>query len=168
MPILDAILGSNIDTFLELDGIDGESEVPDFEGKINIMGWEWGANWPLAQGGTLTRGRLRIHHLVVKKYIDKSSTPMLQHMHNNTPIQTAKITNRKVTGGLPLKFLVITLSNARILGMTRSAAQGEKYPMETITLGFERYSETYEGQDSDGESTGLFSHEISLGPEGVE
>jgi type VI secretion system secreted protein Hcp len=129
-------------------------------GEIDVIGWEWGAHSPSDQEGR-RRGRLRINNITVTKKLDAATVPLLMALDQNKTIE-ATIINRKASGTTSLKFFEIVIARGRITSLSRSAADGMPEIIETLTLAFADYTESYTPQDAVGMRGGDFEHQISL------
>jgi type VI secretion system secreted protein Hcp len=93
----------------------GESSDKRFTNQIDVIDWNWGMTAPSAVGGART-GRTQFADLKLVKRVDKASTALMAVMKNNELLTTAVLSVRKAGGTNPLPYLVVTLSNARLVG----------------------------------------------------
>jgi type VI secretion system secreted protein Hcp len=144
-----------IDAFLKIEGVTGESVVKGMEGQIDILAWSWGAS----QSGTMHSatgggaGKANVQDLTFTHHVDKASPTLLQFCCSGKHFTKATLTMRKA-GDNPLNYVVITLENVLISGVSMGGAHGDDRLNETVTLNFSKFSYTYQPQDSTGAKSG--------------
>ena len=142
-----------VDMFLELKGIDGESQDDTFSKKnaIDVLAWSWG----MSQSGTTHMGsgggsgKVSVQDLSVTKYVDKASPNLLLFCSNGEHIPEAKLTVRKA-GKTPLEYIVITMTEVIISSVSTGGSGGQDRLTENISLNFEKVKLTYTPQKSTG------------------
>ena len=152
------------DMFLKATGqrtgeIVGESNDKRFAGQIDVVDWSWGMTAPSAVGGARP-SRALMSELNLVKRVDKASTALMSVMWNNELLATAVLSVRKAGGQAPLPYLVMTLSQARIVGYSvHSALDAEGAPSlsEHLTLRFLSVTIDYTSQSATGASLGASS-----------
>ncbi len=126
------------DTFLKIDGIQGESPDAKHKGEIEVLAWSWAVQGPdpYAYGGGGT-GTPKYTDLAVRKFVDKASPLLFLSAATGDHIKSAVLTVR-TTGGNQLEFYKITLGNVLVSSVAEGAdALGaDSVPLEEIGLSY--------------------------------
>jgi len=144
-----------VDMFIKFDGIDGESVDAKHAKEIDVLAWSWG----MSQSGTTHTstgggaGKVNVQDLSLTKYIDKSTTVLLQHCATGKHIPKAVLTVRKA-GDKPLEYLVITLKDLLVSSVQTGGSGGEDRLSENITINFASYEVAYQQQSKTGGAEG--------------
>jgi type VI secretion system secreted protein Hcp len=130
-------MASNLDLFLKLDGIPGESIKTNHTNEVDILTWQFTAQQPVGSGsmGAAT-GRVRMSDITITKPVDAASPAIFQYCATGTPIKTAVITGQKATGEQTV-FYVVTLTDVTVSAVTNNSvsAEGELDTIhESVTL----------------------------------
>jgi type VI secretion system secreted protein Hcp len=126
------------DSFLKIDGIDGESTDDKHKGWIEISSFSWGLAAVESQTGAGGgAGRAKFSELVISKKSDKA-TPALflscakgKHIPQVT-IAVRSASNEKREDYLQYKFSDVLISSYQTGGNT----QGESRPLEEVSFKF--------------------------------
>lgn len=142
-----------VDTYLKVDGVDGESVAKGFEKTIEVLAWSMGGT----QSGTFHKGtggggagKASINDLSITKYYDAASPLLFKGMCQGKHFKEAKLTARKAGGDSPVDFLEIKLENVLVTSISTGGSMGDEIPTENITLNFEKLSIKYQPQDEKG------------------
>jgi type VI secretion system secreted protein Hcp len=144
-----------MDMFLEIEGVEGETQDKAKKGAIDVLAWSWGAS----QSGTMHMGsgggagKVNVQDISVTKWIDKSSTDLLLHVCNGEHYPKATLTCRKA-GGDALEYLTITLTDVMITSLSTGGSGGEDRLTENISLNFAEFKIKYAEQGATGGETG--------------
>lgn len=144
----------------------GESRDKQFPNQIDIVDWSWGMSAPTAVGGSRT-GRTLMEALKIVKRADRASTSLMSVMKNNELLTTAVLSVRK-SGGTPLPYFVVTLSQARVTSYSvRSGISSDGAPtlMEDLSLSFKSIAIEYSAQSAQGASQASSSFMGEAAPE---
>ena len=120
--------------------VEGESDVPDFVNRIDIIDWNWDVKDPAAQSsgtcatakgaaakgatgasaGGDTNSKIQPSFFSFEKYVDRSTTSLMSALHNGTKFKKARFTLREELRGVRLgphgQFkLVVTLEGDVVL-----------------------------------------------------
>jgi len=153
------------DTFLKIDGVEGESTDDKHKGEIEIYSFSWGASNPTTIGSATSGsggGKVSISSFNVMKKSDKSSALLFQKCCNGTHFATAKVTLRKA-GGEQLEYLVYDFEEVYIDSIQWSGSTGgDDSPMESASFTFGKVTATYKPQLADGTLGGdvIYSHDL--------
>jgi type VI secretion system secreted protein Hcp len=138
------------DTFIELDGIQGESRDADHPGAIDVWTWQW----KLHQApGTLYNvaaqaPRATVQDFVFTHGIDRASPSLVRYCYLGKHVPTVKVFARKA-GEVPQDFLLFTLEDAMITGVETTG--GGTTMIESVSISFVRMRYEYALQDALGE-----------------
>lgn len=142
-----------VDAFLKLTDIKGESVVKGHAEEIDIMSW----SWSMSQHGTAHvgsgggAGKVQVQDLAINKMVDAASPNLVKAICTGKHIAEAVLTLRKA-GETPLDYLIITLTD--VLLTSYSVSGSGDIPMETVTLTFASFKESYQPQDKTGGKKG--------------
>jgi type VI secretion system secreted protein Hcp len=140
----------NVQIFLKLDGISGESTVKGHEKEIDVVSLEQGLEVMVIQsagGGGATAGRPTFSNFRFRKNVDAASIPMLLACASGQHISEARFAIRRGGGGF--EFWKVTLEDVLITDMAQRAGSGAQYPLSFDLLD--------SGESSDG-----FLEEVAL------
>lgn len=154
------------DTFLKIDGVDGESAASGMEKQIEIYSFSWGeSNNVNMSGGGHAAGKASFADLNVMKKLDKASPVLMKKCAAGEHIKSAILTMRKATGtsGQQQAFAVITLSDVMISSIQLSGSSGgDDTPTESVSLAYAKMKVEYSQQGNDGKLTKAASFEYDL------
>jgi len=158
-----------MDMFLYFDdasAIKGETKdkVYKAKGGIDVLAWSWGvSNSGSAQMGMgAGSGKANFQDISFTKYVDLSSTKLMNCCATGKHIKDAKLVVRKA-GGTPLEYLLIELQDCLISSYSTGGSGGEDRLTENVSLNFAIVKVDYKTQKEDGtEGTdkGNFSYDI--------
>lgn len=140
---------AQVDYFLKLADIPGESLDSTHKDWIDIMSWSWGLSNPSASSATggAGAGKVRFHDLVITKLVDKASPQLLLACASGKHIKTAKVVARKAGG--EHDYLIYTFQNL-LCSSDKISGSGTNFPTEEITLNFSQVHVEYHQQNADG------------------
>lgn len=140
-----------IDAFLKLDSIKGESLDKKHAGEIDILSWSWGmSNTGSAHmGGGSGTGKANVQDMVVTKYIDKASVPLVQALVTGTHYKTGSLVFRKA-GGSQVEFYKIDLTEILVSNISLGMSNSDDKGTENVALNFKTFKLTYSAQKADG------------------
>jgi len=145
-----------VDSFVNIAGIDGESQDEQHKGEIDVLSWSWGVNGassrasstnPSQPVGPVARACAR--EFTITKQVDKASPLLFANAATGTSIPTALITVRKAGRGQQ-EFMTITLSNVVVSSVTQSGASEDAGPTESVTFNLSSVLITFTPQKADG------------------
>lgn len=147
-------LGSSADAFLAVVGkkqgpLKGEATAPGHEDEIGVIAWRWAVSAPTSPGSTRATGRRVYEVLQVDKYVDASSTKLINALATNEPLRSVTLNLRKA-GTEEEDFFTITLERARVVGSElRSSPSGGLY--ETVAFAYQKIQIDYHPQQRTGQ-----------------
>jgi len=140
---------SEVDAFLKIDGIDGESTVAGHEDEIDILAWSWQMSAPSLNLGA-GAGRAIVRPLIVTKYTDKSSPHISLALLNGSHIPNATITVKK-SGVNNFDYARIKMTNVQVVNLSPDYNSGTRL-LESVALAFSKVCYEYIPQKEDGSS----------------
>jgi type VI secretion system secreted protein Hcp len=141
----------SVDMFLELDKIDGEAQDDKLKGKIDVLAWSWG----MSQSGTTHMGsgggagKVNVQDLSITKYVDLSSTVLMQKCTKGEHIESGRLVCRKA-GGEQLEYITIEFKDCIVTSVSTGGSGGEDRLTENVSLNFGQYKIVYTEQTKDG------------------
>jgi type VI secretion system secreted protein Hcp len=141
------------DIFLELDGIEGESQDKTFTNKIDIHSFSWGLNNSASghTGGGSGTGIANVGDLTVSKYADKATNKLIFFCYNGDHIGKGKLHVRKAGGTDKVEYLTYDMTEVFITNFSQSdSSGGADLASEAITLNFSKLDITYNPQQAGG------------------
>ena len=141
---------AQVDYFLKIDGLQGESQDDKHKDEIHIHDFSFGAaNTGSSHHGTGSgSGRAVIHDMHCHKYTDKSSPNIFIACANGKHFKDATLTVRKA-GEHPHEYLIYKMENV-LLSHYGVKGNGGNLAMETLSLNFSKIEMTYVPQNKDG------------------
>src|SRR6202011_2897058 len=143
---------AQVDYFLKIDGIDGESADSKHKGEIDLESWSWGE----AQTGTHVHGggggagkvAMQDFHFVTK--INKASPKLFLACADGEHINKAVLTCRKA-GKDQQEFLKVTMSDLLVSSyQTGGSGHEDIVPTDQISLNYSKIEFEYKEQKPDG------------------
>ncbi len=141
----------SMDIVLKVDGIDGESLIPDHEGEIDVLAWSWGAaqSGSMHVGGGAGAGNVDVEDLSLTKYVDKASIDLLRACFSGAHLSEATLTVRKA-GMDALDYMEITMSPVIVTSVSTGGGGSDDRLTENVTLNFAKVKVSYTPQKEDG------------------
>ena len=133
-----------VDTFLKIDGIDGESTDDKHKGEIDVFAWSWSV------AATTPGKRGCIKGMTIGKAFDSSSPKLITNAATGAATPKAVLKVRKGGGRDQIEFLVITMSNVLISSYSVAGASGQDGVLENVVLNFDLMDGVYKKQNPDG------------------
>ncbi len=140
------------DMFLDLgDTIKGESKDSVYEGKIDILSWNWGVSQTGSShsGGGAGAGKASFQDITVTKYVDAASANLMLYCAKGNHFEEGKLVCRKA-GGEQLEYLIITMKKIMVTNISFGGASENDRLIETTILNFAEVSYEYAAQMDDG------------------
>src|SRR4051812_1719274 len=147
------------DTYLKIEGVDGEVTATGMEKQIEIYSFSWGASNPVSVassgGHGLTAGRVSISSFNIMKKSDKASTTLFQACATGKNFPKASVIMRKAGGDagqspfLQYDFETIMVESIQWSG----SSGGDDTPTESVSLAFAKVAITYNTIDAKGSPT---------------
>lgn len=107
---------------------------------------------------------MSVSELTFTKSVDNATTALMVALRSNEPIKKAVLSVRKAGGDTPVEYLKIVMEKAQIRSVDlQTAADGETI-IESISIGFQKISVEYQGQESKGGGRGASLFETDISP----
>ena len=143
---------AHYDTFLKIDGLDGESTDDKHKGEVELSSFSWGVTHLQTLGsatGGAGSGRASFTDLSITKDVDKSSAVLFQKCATGEHFAKGKLTVRKA-GGQQQEYLVYTLETVFVTSYHISSAHGQESASESVTFAVGKVGMDYSPQKADG------------------
>jgi type VI secretion system secreted protein Hcp len=138
-----------VDYFLDLDGIQGESQDEKFKDKIQVLSWSWGASNVSAVAGTggSGAGKVDMSDVSMMLNFDKSTPKFFKSISKGTHI--AKGTMSAVKSGADGKpYLKVNFTEVFVTGLQMSASS--EVPTVSLSFTYNEIGIDYSVQDEKG------------------
>ncbi|MGK0190685.1 MAG: type VI secretion system secreted protein Hcp [Verrucomicrobiales bacterium] len=142
---------AQVDMFLKIEGIKGESKDATHGEEVDILAWSWGSSQSGTThfGGGGGAGRVNVQDLSFSKWVDKASAGLLERVFDGKHIPKATLTVRKA-GANPLEYITIEFYDIIVTAVSTGGSGGEERLTENVTLNFSKVKFTYHEQKEDG------------------
>ena len=140
-----------VDMFMKIPGVEGEAKDGTHKSEIDVLAWGWGMTQSGSAhiGGGGGSGKVDVHDLSFTKFIDKSSPDLMLACCSGKHYNDAKLTIRKA-GENPLEYLIITMQDVLVAGITTGGSGGEDRLTENVRLNFAKVKVDYTEQTQTG------------------
>jgi type VI secretion system secreted protein Hcp len=130
------------ETFLKIDGIDGESTDKQHAGDIELDSFALSAQGNIGSSSSgAGAGKSSIQTFSITKTIDKSSPLLLQAAGEGKVFKEAELLFARKAGGKQQNFLKIDFTNVLISSFADGSTNNK--PTEQVTFTFQKVQETY-------------------------
>jgi type VI secretion system secreted protein Hcp len=142
---------AQVDYFLKIDGVAGESTDDKHKGEIDVESFSWGEtnSGTSGHGGGGGAGKVSHQDLTVTKRIDKSSPVLFIACATGQHFKDALITARKA-GGTQQEYLKMKMEDVLVSSYQTSASGGGGLVYETVSFNFSKLEIAYKEQKPDG------------------
>lgn len=149
------------DGYLQIDGVDGESEAKNHEKQIEIEHYSFG----IAQSaghGSREAGHAELDNLTIGKALDSASPILYRACADGTVYAKANLF-LTTPGGEQLDYFKIELEHVRIVRISPNGSKHcEGRPDESVELSFKKVTWTYTKIGNDGRAAGDVSSNFDL------
>lgn len=153
-----------VDMFIKIGTLEGESVDKKHAGKTDVLAWSWGMSQSgtTHSGGGGGAGKVHVQDISFTKYVDKTTTGLMQACCKGTHFADAVLIVRKA-GDTPLEYLKITMKEVIVTSVSTGGSGGEDRLTENVSLNFAEFKVEYQEQDAKGgvKSKPDFSWDIS-------
>jgi type VI secretion system secreted protein Hcp len=142
---------AQVDYFLKLDGIDGESADDKHKNEIDLHSWSWGATnaGTMHSGGGGGAGKVSVQDFHFNMEINKATPKLILACCGGDHIKKATLICRKA-GKDQQEYLKITFSDVLVSSYQTGGTAGSPIPHESIALNFSKVEFEYKPQKADG------------------
>ncbi len=144
-------MGTNVDMFLKIDGIKGESLDSAHTGEIEILSFNWGVQniGSSASGSGLGSGKASFEDFNIVKVADASTPVLMEKCATGAHIASAVLTIRKA-GGKKLEYYKIKFNDLLISSFNNAGSGDDSVPIENVSLNYTKIFIQYTQQQADG------------------
>lgn len=145
-----------VDTFLKLEGIDGESADDKHKAWIDVVSWSFGATQTGTHhlGGGGGAGKVAVQDLHVVTQLNKASPKLFLNCATGEHIKKGVLTCRKA-GGTQNEYLTYTLTDVLVSSyQTGHSGASDAIHHDQISLNFGKIEMEYKEQKADGTMAG--------------
>jgi len=142
---------AQVDYFLKIKGIDGESTDSKHKNEIDIESWSWGEtnSGTHASGGGGGAGKVQMQDFHFTMRANMASAKLIKACSTGEHLQEAVLTCRKA-GKDQQEYLVLKFTDLLVSSYQIGGSSGDIVPMEQISVNFSKFEITYKPQKADG------------------
>ena len=142
---------AQVDYFLTIEGIEGESQDEKHKGALELLSWSWGETNSGAHGfgGGGGAGKVSMRDFDFVMNYNKASPKLMLACATGQHIPKVTLTCRKA-GGKQEEYLVIELKNVLISSYQTGGSTGDVIPVDTVAINFTQLEMKYKPQDEKG------------------
>ncbi|MGD0508831.1 MAG: type VI secretion system tube protein Hcp [Terriglobales bacterium] len=148
---------AQVDYFLKLDGIDGESQDSKHKNEIDLQSWGFGASQSgsMHSGGGGGAGKVSVQDFHFVTHVSKASPKLFLSCANGEHIKKAVLVARKA-GKEQQEYLKITMSELLVSNyQAGGSSQDGIIPVDQVSLNFAKIEIEYKEQKPDGSLGGI-------------
>ena len=143
---------AQVDYFLKIEGIEGESKDHKHKNEIDLESWSWGetnsGTGHTGGGGGGGKVQMQDFHFVMK--MNKASPKLFLACANGEHLKKAVLTCRKA-GKDQQEYLVVTMSDNLVSSyQSGGSSHGDIVPTDQISMNFSKIEFDYKMQNPDG------------------
>jgi type VI secretion system secreted protein Hcp len=140
-----------VDMLLQIEGVQGESQIEGKAGWIDIMSYSLGASNPSSVGTGMGSGagKVSISSLSIQKFIDKSTPILFLKCCSGKHFDKASLVVREA-GDKPVEYLILKFEQGYVDNISWGGASGGGKPTESLSLSFATMKVEYYPQNADG------------------
>lgn len=141
--------GAQVDYFLKLEGVEGESTDDKHKGEIDIQSFSWGVSQQTTHGGGGgggSAGKASFQDISFMKRIDKSSPILFQSVPEGRRYPSAILVGEK--DGFP--YMRIKFYDVLISSYQQTGDQGSTVPTDKVSMSYSKIEYEYTPQSANG------------------
>jgi type VI secretion system secreted protein Hcp len=141
---------AQVDYFLKIEGIPGESQDAKHKDQIELESFSWGETQSGTVGPGGGAGKVRMQDLHVVKRLDRASPKLFLACASGQHIKGATLAARKAGKGQQ-EFLIYKFTDVLVSSyQTGGSAHGDVLPMDQVSFNFGRIEVEYRRENPDG------------------
>ena len=142
---------AQVDYFLKIDGIQGESTDDKHKNEIDVQSWSWGETntGDAAHRGGMGAGKVSMQDFHFVMHINKATPKLMEACATGQHIKSAILTCRKA-GGTQQEYLKVTFSDLIVSSYQGGGSHGDMIPVDQVSLNFSKIEYEYKEQKPDG------------------
>lgn len=155
------------DTYLKLDGVEGESQKEGHTKEIELKAWSWGGqnSGSFAHGSGGGTGKFSASDFSIQAETSKASSKLIQACTKGTHIDKGILSVRKSGGDTkPYDFLKVTFEHCLVSSYQVGGSEGSEYMVDSFSINFSKITYEYFVQDAAKgtvSSTGAISYDLA-------
>jgi type VI secretion system secreted protein Hcp len=126
---------ANVDYFLKLDGIQGESTDAAHKGEIEILSFSWGETASVDRGGGGAGGKVEMQDFHFTANFNKASPALFQACATGRHIKIGVLTGRGVRKAGGDSFYKVSMTDI-IISSYQTGGAGDAVPTDQFSLNF--------------------------------
>lgn len=142
---------AQVDYFLKIDGIPGESADHKHKDEIDLLSWSWGVqqHGTMAYGGGGGAGKSSHGDFHFTMHVNKASPKLHLACATGEHIKKALLTCRKA-GKDQQEYLKVTFHDLLVSSYQTGGSEGSLVPVEQVSLNYSKIEFDYKEQKADG------------------
>jgi type VI secretion system secreted protein Hcp len=142
---------AQVDAFLKLEGIKGESSDSKHTNEIEILNWSWGMQNAGSghYGAGSGAGKVQVSDINIVKRVDTASPMLMKSCAKGDHIKSGVLVVRKA-GGDQLEYFKVELTDILVSGIQCHSDPGSPQLLESVNLNFRTFKVTYLPQKESG------------------
>jgi type VI secretion system secreted protein Hcp len=141
---------AQVDYYLKIDGIDGESDAKGVEKQIDIESWSWSeSNGAALSGGGMGAGKVSLSDCSFGMRCCAATPKLMLACATGEHIKSAVLTCRKA-GKDQQDFMKITFSDIIVSSYSTGGSKGDVVPVDHFSIAFSVIEFEYKPQKPDG------------------
>lgn len=142
---------AQVDYFLKIEGVDGESTDNKHKNEIDVLSWSWGETnaGTHVGGGGGGAGKVSMQDFHFVMHVNKSSPKLMLACASGEHIPKAVLTCRRA-GKEQQEYLQITFTDLLVSSYQTGGSAGDVVPVDQISLNFAKIEHSYKPQKADG------------------
>lgn len=142
---------ANVDYFLKVTDIPGESTDSKHKNEIDVESWSWGETnaGTHVGGGGGGAGKVKMNDFNFTMRVNKATPKLMLACAQGTHIKEALLTCRKA-GKEQQEYLKIKFSDLLVSSYQTGGSSGDVVPVDQISLNFSKIEFSYAAQKPDG------------------
>jgi type VI secretion system secreted protein Hcp len=142
---------AQVDYFLKIKDIEGESADAKHKNEIDIESWSWGEtnSGSHGYGGGGGAGKVSMQDFSFVMRVNKASPKLLLACANGQPFKEALLTCRKA-GKEQQEYLKVKFTDLLVSSFQTGGSNGDVVPVDQISLNFSKIEYEYYPQKEDG------------------
>lgn len=142
---------AQVDYFLNIDGIPGESTDDTHKAEIDVLSWSWGEtnSGTHSAGGGGGAGKVSMQDFNFTMHVNSATPKLMLACATGQHIAKATLTCRRA-GTEQQEYLVIEFTDLLVSSYQTGGSQGDVVPVDQISLNFSKMVMDYKPQKKDG------------------
>jgi type VI secretion system secreted protein Hcp len=142
---------AQVDYFLKIEGIDGESTDAKHKNEIDVESWSWGetnaGSHAVGGGGGAGKVSMQDFHFVMR--VNKATPKLVLACASGEHVKKAVLTCRRA-GKEQQEYMQITFSDLLVSSYQTGGSAGDIVPVDQISMNFAKIEFSYKPQKPDG------------------